>query len=59
MNNRAFTERLCLKKNQKISEDKLRLFVENLRGRARAVAHFTHESVAAATVKVYREMMGR
>jgi starch synthase len=28
------------------------------RGRARAVAHFTHESVAAATVKVYREMMG-
>lgn len=29
------------------------------RGRARAVAHFTHESVAAATVKVYREMMGR
>ncbi len=27
------------------------------RGRARAVAHFTHESVAAATVKVYREMM--
>jgi glycosyltransferase involved in cell wall biosynthesis len=27
------------------------------RGRARAIDHFTHESVAAATVEVYREMM--
>lgn len=29
------------------------------RGRARVLAHFTHEQVAAATVAVYREMMSR
>lgn len=27
-------------------------------GRARVLAHYTHESVAAATVRVYHEMMG-
>ena len=28
-------------------------------GRARFLAHFTHESIAAATVEVYREMLAK
>jgi glycosyltransferase involved in cell wall biosynthesis len=38
------------------SEPELRAAL-GAKGRARALAHFTHEGVAAATVEVYRELM--